>query len=84
MEATVPQVKTQTNARRKSRRRQNTLPLHLMLLPAVILTLIFKYGPMFGVVIAFQDFTPVRIISLSMRATTRGAIRPRMIFPIAM
>ena len=60
MEATVPQANTQTHARRKSRRRQNTLPLHLMLLPAVILTLIFKYGPMFGVVIAFQDFTPVR------------------------
>ncbi len=41
-------------------RRQSTLPLHLMLLPAVILTLIYKYGPMFGVVIAFQDFNPVR------------------------
>lgn len=31
-----------------------------MLLPAVVLTIIFKYGPMFGVVIAFQRFSPVR------------------------
>jgi putative aldouronate transport system permease protein len=60
MEATIPETKSQLRARGKSRRRQNTLPLHLMLLPAVILTIIFKYGPMFGVVIAFQDFTPVR------------------------
>ena len=28
----------------------------LMLLPGLIFTLIFKYGPMFGVIIAFQDF----------------------------
>ena len=31
------------------------LPLHLMLLPAVILLLIFKYVPMGGIVMAFQD-----------------------------
>lgn len=60
MEATVPQATTRTRARARSRRRQNTLPLHLMLLPAVILTIVFKYWPMAGVVIAFQDFTPVR------------------------
>lgn len=33
-------------------------PLHLMLLPAVILLLIFSYYPMVGIVIAFQDYVP--------------------------
>ncbi|MDF2725125.1 MAG: protein lplB [Paenibacillus sp.] len=36
------------------------LPLIIMLLPAVIIVLIYQYGPMFGLVIAFQKFTPVR------------------------
>lgn len=33
------------------------LPLHLMLLPGVVLVLIFSYGPMFGIVMAFQKFS---------------------------
>jgi len=33
-------------------------PLHIMLLPAFIITLIFSYGPMYGLIMAFQDFTP--------------------------
>lgn len=33
-------------------------PLHMMLLPAVILALVFQYVPMAGIVIAFQDFKP--------------------------
>ncbi len=33
-------------------------PLHLMLVPAVLLTLLFAYLPMGGAVIAFQDFKP--------------------------
>lgn len=37
-----------------------TLPLHLMLIPAVILTLIYAYGPMFGIVMAFQKYSPAR------------------------
>lgn len=32
--------------------------LYLLLLPAVILMLCFTYQPMFGIVIAFKDFTP--------------------------
>ena len=31
--------------------------LHLLALPAVILLLLFNYAPMFGVMLAFQDFT---------------------------
>ena len=33
-------------------------PLHVMLLPAIILLIIFAYLPMVGIVIAFQDFVP--------------------------
>lgn len=36
------------------------LPLHIMLLPGVILVLIFSYIPMAGIVIAFQKFIPAR------------------------
>lgn len=32
------------------------LPLHLMMLPGIILLLIFSYGPMVGIVIAFQKY----------------------------
>ncbi len=35
-----------------------TWPYHVMLLPAVVLALLFNYLPMFGIVIAFQDFKP--------------------------
>jgi putative aldouronate transport system permease protein len=37
-----------------------TWPLHVMLLPAVILQLIFAYVPMGGLVIAFEDFKPYK------------------------
>jgi putative aldouronate transport system permease protein len=36
------------------------LPLHIMLLPAVILLLIYNYIPMAGNVMAFQKFNPVK------------------------
>ncbi|WP_243390872.1 ABC transporter permease subunit [Paenibacillus sp. GM2FR] len=34
--------------------------LYILLAPALILTLIFKYVPMYGAVIAFKDFSPIR------------------------
>ncbi len=34
------------------------LPMHVMLLPAVVVVLIFSYGPLAGLVMAFQDFQP--------------------------
>ncbi|MFD0713571.1 ABC transporter permease [Paenibacillus sp. GCM10027626] len=34
------------------------LPLHLMVLPGLVLVLIYSYGPMLGIVIAFQKFMP--------------------------
>jgi putative aldouronate transport system permease protein len=45
-------------ARRNRRLRE--LPLHLMLLPAVIIVAIYSYGAMVGVVIAFQKFVPTK------------------------
>jgi ABC-type polysaccharide transport system permease subunit len=35
-------------------------PFYVMLLPAVISILIFSYGPMFGISLAFLDYTPAR------------------------
>lgn len=34
--------------------------LYLFLLPAIILTLIFHYVPMYGTIIAFKDFSPIK------------------------
>lgn len=39
---------------------KRTWPLHVMIWPAAILTLIFSYVPMAGLVMAFQDFKPYR------------------------
>jgi putative aldouronate transport system permease protein len=36
------------------------LPLYGMLLPAVVLVGIYSYGPMVGIIIAFQKFVPAR------------------------
>ncbi|MFD0959208.1 ABC transporter permease [Paenibacillus chungangensis] len=35
------------------------IPFHLMLLPGVLVTLVYSYGPMFGIVMAFQKFDPI-------------------------
>ncbi|MCD9024229.1 ABC transporter permease [Cohnella silvisoli] len=43
---------------RNTRMRQ--LPLHLMLLPALVILVIYSYYPMAGAVIAFQNFTPAK------------------------
>ncbi len=42
----------------KHARFKRELPLHLMLLPAVAFVLVFSYGPLVGLVMAFQDFRP--------------------------
>ncbi|WP_040950710.1 ABC transporter permease [Gorillibacterium massiliense] len=40
------------------KKRMQEFPLHIMLLPGVILTLLFSYVPMAGIVMAFQKFQP--------------------------
>ncbi|GGD96995.1 ABC transporter permease [Paenibacillus nasutitermitis] len=34
-------------------------PLHFLLLPGVLVTLVYHYGPMLGIVMAFQKFQPI-------------------------
>ena len=45
---------------KKSSSRMKQWPLHLMLLPGVILLFIFSYVPMMGIVIAFQKYNPAK------------------------
>ena len=42
------------------RHRETQWPYHLMLLPGVIIILIYAYFPMFGLVMVFQNFNPVK------------------------
>jgi putative aldouronate transport system permease protein len=42
----------------KKKRGFSQSAFHIMLLPAVILVLIYSYGPIVGISIAFQDFVP--------------------------
>jgi len=35
-------------------------PMHMLIIPALIVTAIFSYGPMYGLIMAFQDFSPVK------------------------
>lgn len=44
---------------RKSYFKRN-LPLHLMMLPGVVLLILFSYLPMAGIIIAFQKFIPAK------------------------
>lgn len=46
------------NARAKYMKR--AFPFYLMIFPGVLLFIIFRYLPMFGVFIAFKDYTPFR------------------------
>ncbi len=50
--------KRSTQHERAQEKLSRTWPLHLMLLPAAIVTLIFAYVPMGGLIMAFQDFKP--------------------------
>ncbi|OXM86736.1 ABC transporter permease [Paenibacillus rigui] len=43
-----------------TRKRLNELPLHLMILPALLLIVLFSYVPMTGIIIAFQKFIPAK------------------------
>lgn len=43
-----------------SKRLKRELPLHLMILPGLIIIVIFNYVPMMGIIIAFQKFVPAK------------------------
>ncbi|MDD2441282.1 MAG: sugar ABC transporter permease, partial [Eubacteriales bacterium] len=42
----------------KNKKLRRELPLYAMLAPAVVVVLVYAYGPMIGIVIAFQRFLP--------------------------
>lgn len=48
------------NQSQNKNKRLRELPLHLMLIPAVILVAIYSYGSMAGISIAFQKFNPAK------------------------
>ncbi|MDO5135466.1 MAG: ABC transporter permease subunit [Eubacteriales bacterium] len=37
---------------------RGSLPLYLLMLPSIVIFLLFTYYPMYGIIIAFKDFTP--------------------------
>ena len=41
-------------------RLRRELPLHIMILPSALIVLIFSYGPILGITIAFQKFIPAK------------------------
>ncbi len=49
-------VNTCMNRKRRMVKFKKNIPLHLMLLPGVLLILIFNYLPMGGIAMAFQDY----------------------------
>jgi len=52
------QVKVKSRKRGLSRDGKENLELYLIMLPTAILIIIFMYIPLYGVVIAFQDYVP--------------------------
>ncbi len=47
------------NAKRKGKIKRN-IWLYLLLLPSFILLIVFCYGPMYGIIIAFKDYNPIQ------------------------
>ena len=43
-----------------SKRLAREFPLHLMVLPSFVLVLIFSYGPILGLIIAFKKYSLVK------------------------
>lgn len=63
MSAHGAQAELSLSAKKKARRKNKILgelPLHLMLLPCVIIVLIYSYYPMVGLTIAFQQYNPTK------------------------
>ena len=55
----MAQLKTELKEKKKKKSLYRTRELHVMLIPAVLFTTIFAYLPIFGLVMAFQDFKPL-------------------------
>jgi putative aldouronate transport system permease protein len=59
-EAQVKQAKSVSRVRTKLWKKEikKSWPLYVLCLPAIVFALIFSYGPMGGIVMAFQDYKP--------------------------
>ena len=55
----MAQQKTDLQRKKKKKSLYRTRELHVMLIPAVLFTTFFAYLPIFGLVMAFQDFKPL-------------------------
>ena len=55
----MAQQKTELKEKKKKKSLYRTRELHVMLIPAVLFTTVFAYLPIFGLVMAFQDFKPL-------------------------
>ena len=55
----MAQQKTEGKEKKKKKSLYRTRELHIMLIPAVLFTTFFAYLPIFGLVMAFQDFNPL-------------------------
>lgn len=53
-------IKRIAAANARARYMKRAFPFYLMIFPGVLLFVIFRYLPMFGVFIAFKDYTPFR------------------------
>ncbi|GHU70793.1 protein LplB [Clostridia bacterium] len=73
-------IKQTPRKRRHTTYGLSTVPLHLMLLPAVILLLIYNYLPMGGLIIAFQKFNITMGISAFWKSKWVGFGNFRTIF----
>lgn len=61
MTESQPVVIEKAQLKEKGKRlKWSQLPLHLMILPGLLLIIVYSYGPMLGAIIAFQDFNPAR------------------------
>ncbi|MBZ5750989.1 ABC transporter permease subunit [Metabacillus sp. DBTR6] len=60
---TTRRIKVETKVKRQLDYIKRNYILYLLIAPAVILTLIFKYIPIYGATIAFKDFSPIRGIN---------------------
>ena len=54
-----PKTKSVTETRNQLRREQE-LPLHFMLLAGLVIVLIYNYGPMVGLLMAFENYKPTK------------------------
>lgn len=53
-----PVIMTERKASKMMKKLQKSGPLYVLLLPSIILLICFTYQPMYGLIIAFKDYSP--------------------------